>query len=133
MGGEIISFILCFLDGVDWVPNSRRSPLDTEVLIATSLSGPKGDDANRVDGNAEEESLGEVEDSVKRVVAREVDKSPKVEGSPETVDPLAGAVSVTMARFGGVSNVVDASFLRRRLWDEDVEGVILVTPCKNER
>jgi hypothetical protein len=139
--GEIILLILVFFEGVDWVLNSKCSPLDNNVLMATSLlSATKGEDANRSDSNGQEESIGEaVDDSAKKLLAIGVETSPAVEqgsvGSPDTVDPLAAAVSMTMGMFGGVSNVVDDSFRRRRLWDDDVEveAVITLPPYNNER
>ena len=54
-------------------------------------------------------------------------------GRPETVDPLAGVISVTEATLGGVSNVVEALVRRRRLWEDEVEGAIAILPRNNER
>ena len=118
--GDIISFIFIFFDGVDCVPNSTCSLLDKEVLIATRRLEYGGDEASRSGCNrGEDESLGEAaEPANKLVVPMELALSPAEEGSVgsnETEETLAVAVSDTMGRCVGVSNVVAAIFWRRLL------------------
>ena len=50
--------------------------------------------------------------------------------SLETVEAVASTVSKMMGTLVGVSTVVEAWVRQRRLWEEEVEGAIVITVTK---
>ena len=121
--GEMMSSILFFLEGVDWVPVSTRSQRQRDVRRGTRRVDTLGDAYNRGVGTEGGKAFGEVGVKVEPPSPTEQDKWKM----PGGTDPLLAREPVCVCDTTiGVGNVVSAWRSLRRFLDDVDEGAIVM-------